>query len=201
MEHRFGGFRTRALGARILIFCRHSQGFRSASDEAKKGQKPGVEVDSDPGWLFGIHAWNAALAVKMADALAELARATGRDRLKGAGPANARQRLRKAWRASKDWPRGHVHRGLGAQRVALHVLDALGEHAHHGGGLRQLDPRRERSLLSAEREQRHQEREGPQPKGRAAPLVQGAAEWGLGAHPPYEAYPLHRRKLAPARPR
>ena len=93
-----------------------------------------------------------------------------------------------------------MHRGLGPQRIALHMLHVLAQDACHGTARSHSNLGRQRALLCTEREERNQERKGPQPKGRAGPLTLGGADLGLRAHPLYEAYRQDRRKRAPDLP-
>src|SRR5450755_174564 len=80
-----------------------------------------------PGWLVGIHARNAPLAVKMADRSADLAGSNARLGHARAQPRARRELDRQARRAKERLRRRHAHRRTRAQRVDLDALAVSGD--------------------------------------------------------------------------
>lgn len=118
-------------------------------------------TNSGPGRLFGIHARNAALTVKMADRHARrLRRRRSTVSLyASARPADDRFRERRLTREQRRWR--HAQRRLSADGMRLDALHALGNQTRDRSARAQSG--REHSLLRDRPEQKDQEREHAQP--------------------------------------
>ncbi len=174
---------------------------RNEAAESQKTRGLGsTSVDSGPGRLFGIHAWDATLTVEMPERPVHGRRAQrGRNREARARPARAPNgnRQRRGLRQERR-RRSHAQSRPGPQRVSLDVLGGRSDGPGDRGERAYL--RRRGALLARGREQREEQGEDTHPAWSAAdgPLAPTEAGQRRGAHAHahdrYQARPAASRK-------
>jgi hypothetical protein len=154
--------------------------FQPAQMGDKEPKTTGLSERSGPGWLVGIHARDAALAMEVNNRLTEL----GGARLRGdealAGPTQCPDGCGQRGRAREYGGRRYARGDICPQRVGLDARGVLGDDPRRGTAIgrgRCHEPRLQRA-----HEQRHEQREYP--RGRRTPAIAGRTRLSRNdAHP------------------